>query len=433
MKEKRNQKGITLIALVITIILLLILAGISIATLKGENGLFSKATSAKEKAKKAEIKEEIQLALQEIQVEEIPKGNNVTLETLANGQLANKLTGITATLENNEIIVEYKGYYCKIDDNFNVSILGEEEVKGIKVSYTLDPKGYTKNDVKISIIATSTNGKIVSIESKDELVKNEDGTYNVSKNGIYSFEITDEKNTSLKKDIEIKNIDKLPPKEFEVSAEERDGKLIIVADAEDEDETEESIKSGIEKYEYYVNGTKYEKNEIEGITLNDVDSLSVKVYDRAGNSRTVNRKWLLYKGNRFENITGGWTGSKDTNSKYDLSNQDYLYGSALNSSYNAWYIGTSNKINLSNYKKLKCILTTGNICHSGLCGLYIGANDSITPSLSVLQTLTYYSSKVEANKTKELVTMDLSEINGEYYIGATSNLYDTYIYEMWLE
>ena len=297
----------------------------------------------------------------------------------------------------------------------------------------MDPKGYTKNDVKISIIATSTNGKIVSIESKDELVKNEDGTYNVSKNGIYSFEITDEKNTSLKKDIEIKNIDKLPPKEFEVSAEERDGKLIIVADAEDEDETEESIKSGIEKYEYYVNGTKYEKNEIEGITLNDVDSLSVKVYDRAGNSRTVNRKWLLYKGNRFENITGGWTGSKDTNSKYDLSNQDYLYGSALNSSYNAWYIGTSNKINLSNYKKLKCILTTGNICHSGLCGLYIGANDSITPSLSVLQTLTYYSSKVEANKTKELVTMDLSEINGEYYIGATSNLYDTYIYEMWLE
>lgn len=29
--------------------------------------------------------------------------------------------------------------------------------------------------------------------------------------------------------------------------------------------------------------------------------------------------------------------------------------------------------------------------------------------------------------------MDLPEIDGEYYIGAISNLYNTYIYEMWLE
>ena len=40
----KERKGITLIALVITIIVLLILAGISIATLTGNNGLLSKAT-----------------------------------------------------------------------------------------------------------------------------------------------------------------------------------------------------------------------------------------------------------------------------------------------------------------------------------------------------------------------------------------------------
>ena len=38
----KEQKGITLVALVITIIILLILAGISIATLTGENGLFKR-------------------------------------------------------------------------------------------------------------------------------------------------------------------------------------------------------------------------------------------------------------------------------------------------------------------------------------------------------------------------------------------------------
>ncbi len=43
----KEQKGITLVALVITIIILLILAGISIATLTGENGLFNRAKQAK--------------------------------------------------------------------------------------------------------------------------------------------------------------------------------------------------------------------------------------------------------------------------------------------------------------------------------------------------------------------------------------------------
>ncbi|CDB32213.1 unknown [Clostridium sp. CAG:575] len=43
----KEQKGITLVALVITIIILLILAGISIATLTGENGLFKRAKDAK--------------------------------------------------------------------------------------------------------------------------------------------------------------------------------------------------------------------------------------------------------------------------------------------------------------------------------------------------------------------------------------------------
>ena len=45
---KYHEKGITLIALVITIIILLILASISIATLTGENGILSKALKAKE-------------------------------------------------------------------------------------------------------------------------------------------------------------------------------------------------------------------------------------------------------------------------------------------------------------------------------------------------------------------------------------------------
>ena len=60
---KRKEKGITLIALVITIIVLLILAGVSIAMLTGENGIITQAQNAKEKTVKASELEGIQLAV----------------------------------------------------------------------------------------------------------------------------------------------------------------------------------------------------------------------------------------------------------------------------------------------------------------------------------------------------------------------------------
>ncbi len=57
MKGNLKEKGITLIALVITIIVLLILAGVSIAMLTGENGILTKATESKEETQKAQDEE----------------------------------------------------------------------------------------------------------------------------------------------------------------------------------------------------------------------------------------------------------------------------------------------------------------------------------------------------------------------------------------
>ncbi len=57
----RNNKGITLIALVITIIVLLILAGVSIAMLTGENGILTQATKSVDATELAEAKERASL------------------------------------------------------------------------------------------------------------------------------------------------------------------------------------------------------------------------------------------------------------------------------------------------------------------------------------------------------------------------------------
>ena len=60
--KKTHNKGITLIALIITIIVLLILTGVTIATLTGENGILTQAKNAKKEMTKAEAKERIILA-----------------------------------------------------------------------------------------------------------------------------------------------------------------------------------------------------------------------------------------------------------------------------------------------------------------------------------------------------------------------------------
>ena len=62
-KQKRTERGITLIALVVTIVVLLILAGVAIAMLRGQNGILSEAESAKEATKNKGAEEKVGLAI----------------------------------------------------------------------------------------------------------------------------------------------------------------------------------------------------------------------------------------------------------------------------------------------------------------------------------------------------------------------------------
>ena len=68
-----KDNGITLIALVITIIVLLILAGTSIAMLIGENGIISQAQKASEQTEIAEAKEQAKMDILAWQTEKLEK------------------------------------------------------------------------------------------------------------------------------------------------------------------------------------------------------------------------------------------------------------------------------------------------------------------------------------------------------------------------
>lgn len=140
----KNQKAITLIALIITIIVLLILAGVAISALGGNDGLLAKVEKAKIEQMKAEAKENIELAIIDIQTQEIYKGTDVTLQTLNDklNEVDNRIEPQDYTEGDTELIGLYTvnnntKLSFEIDENLNV-IIGEvaKEVKTFPITVT---------------------------------------------------------------------------------------------------------------------------------------------------------------------------------------------------------------------------------------------------------------------------------------------------------
>lgn len=118
-KTLKSTNGITLIALVITIIVLLILAGISISMLAGDNSILQKATDAKTQTEIGQEKETIALAYNSALSKKVGNGNStvVTAEDL-NTELENQ--GATATGSTAIVITFENGHKYSIDNTGNI-------------------------------------------------------------------------------------------------------------------------------------------------------------------------------------------------------------------------------------------------------------------------------------------------------------------------
>ena len=141
-EKLRKDKGITLIALVITIIVLLILAGVSIAMLTGQNGIFTQAQNAKEKTDDAQEKEKIQLAVVSSQLKDsnnnmmISKNNlekELQKQFYENFSLDdNKDNTFLITIKDSERMYYIDEDGTIIDNNNILKITSEEEFKKFK-------------------------------------------------------------------------------------------------------------------------------------------------------------------------------------------------------------------------------------------------------------------------------------------------------------
>ena len=169
LKERvKGKNGITLIALVITIIVLLILAGVTIATLTGDNGILTKAQNAKEKNAQKTVEEQINLAVQASRINE----GLVIDKDILEQELTNNGIEITKS-ENDELpwTVKKDGYVYTISENGEV-----KEKEGI-VIITGD----------IEILKGSTEGKKVSAQ----ILSGETGTIKWEHTGNITLSATE--------------------------------------------------------------------------------------------------------------------------------------------------------------------------------------------------------------------------------------------------
>ena len=118
MDNKRKSSGITLISLVITILVLLIIVGISINSITGDNGVVQEAKNANYQTKEAEIIENIKLAYSKAQVEKYA-GSNISVPN----QMQNELETIYG-VGNASVSDNGDGYYSIVINGKNYSIDG---------------------------------------------------------------------------------------------------------------------------------------------------------------------------------------------------------------------------------------------------------------------------------------------------------------------
>ncbi len=156
--RRKRETGITLIALVISIIVLLILAGVTIAALSGDNGIVTRAKEAKEKTEQAQQDEEETLSNMEGILESLKFENVNTVDTNPAGAMPSDIE----VLENNA----NKGIVIK-DKNENewvwVEVPKTTVFSGLTLDTTKELTEQNYNDIRdklIDYVGVYRNGSV---------------------------------------------------------------------------------------------------------------------------------------------------------------------------------------------------------------------------------------------------------------------------------
>ena len=195
----KNNKGITLVALVVTIVVLLILAGVSINAVLGDNGIIKKANQAASVTKEAEVKEAINRTILEFYL----TNDYETLEDFLKAKVTEgKIDSVTKNADGT-LTVKKENYSVTVENKTNSSngsssggstggetqtpeiTIGEAKVvansDGTGSAITDAASVYLGNTIYITFSHSITGGTT----TVDKTIP-----YAVTKNGTYTFTVT---------------------------------------------------------------------------------------------------------------------------------------------------------------------------------------------------------------------------------------------------
>ena len=203
-KELKNQilnkknSGITLIALVVTIVLLLILAGISISTLTSEDSIITEAEENSEIAEIESFKEKIKAEILQKQKKTKKGITDAELEAIL-AKYADKDAGGNAKITNTGTTIKIVWNEIEVDLTETINQvrvykegLDEDTTPPTVQNHEISPEDGKAAIVTISIHAKDDSGiKSITNITTENIERVNNNTFEVTKNGDYTFEIMD--------------------------------------------------------------------------------------------------------------------------------------------------------------------------------------------------------------------------------------------------
>ena len=207
----KKERGITIIALVVTIVVLLILAGVSISLIINRNEIISKAEVAKQETEIADEKEKINLsavAAQTNNEDAVIRRNDFDKEL-------KKFFNEDYTLEPDSDAEEYEVTFKKSGRKYTIKsgITKEElnpELNDTNTTFSSSPSGWTNGNVIVNVKTTIQEYTLQT--SKDGKNWNDSNEQAFSTNGTMYARLWNGSESVSELQYEVKNIDKNNPK-----------------------------------------------------------------------------------------------------------------------------------------------------------------------------------------------------------------------------
>ena len=380
---EKKQKGITLIALVITIIVLIILAGVAISLTLGKNGLLNKAKYAREEYRLSQAREKLELEIIDVQTKIMEEQSRVAiLEDLKD----------LINISKYEIILHYEP-------------IATTEVIQQKATYA----------------------EIVEIEGKIKFIVD---------NKLVIKEVTIENIENL--EVVINNVEiKIGTSyvDIAVNAESKTEKELTYKYIVDGEEVKATTEN-----KYIIENLEPESTHTIKIIVTD----GKQEISQTKTIVTEKRIYLYSNGEEYTDITGGWVKAFSTYSGTGEKKDNYLYCySPINQNvFSTYYFKTTNKIDLEEYKSLcsevsVTVHSNGSGGHFAKFGTWNG-NDYQYYGSMVREPDSSNYKRLDSGENQK-ISIDISNLKEKSCItagitsGGANDSISANIYKVWLE